>query len=266
MLAQTLQTTDVTTREQLSDTREQLIMEHLPQVRLIARRIHSRMPGAVNFEDLVSSGTVGLIAAIDRYDQEQGVKLRTYAEFKIRGAILDSLRANDLAPRSQRRRGREIQKAKAAIEQRTGAVPGPEEIAQELGISAAECREWMSQSQALAFTSLDRTTTDEEGNAQQRQIADGENCLPSHNLEATELRSLLAACINHMPKQEKIVLSLIFNENLSLREIAKVMDLHESRISQIKSQALSRMRKLLETRWPKKGSQRAGWSTASRVQ
>src|SRR3712207_5486783 len=111
-----------------------MIMEHLPQVRLIARRIHDRIPGNISLDDLVSSGVVGLIAAIDRYDGDQGVKLRTYAEYKIRGAILDSLRVLDWAPRRQRRRARQLSEAVSAAEQRMHRTPSEEEVAQELGI------------------------------------------------------------------------------------------------------------------------------------
>ncbi|MBC8166497.1 MAG: FliA/WhiG family RNA polymerase sigma factor, partial [Bryobacteraceae bacterium] len=238
-----------------SSTREQLIMEHLPQVRLIARRIHDRLPGSFSLEDLVSSGTVGLIAAIDRYDGDQGVKLRTYAEYKIRGAILDGLREMDWAPRRQRRRARSIQQAAAKIEQRTQTTPTVEEIAVELGITTSECRDWVNNSHCLAFTSLDSKTSDEDGNDNTRQFAcTEEDSLPSQIFERAELRGLLASAIEHMPKQEKMVLSLCYHKELTLREIAKVMDLHESRISQLKMQALARLKVLFEKNWPKKGS------------
>src|SRR5918911_5331222 len=104
--------------ESPEETRERLILEHLPQVRLIARRIHDRLPGCVNLDDLISTGIVGLISAIDRYDPSQNVKLKTYAEYKIRGAILDSLRGLDFAPRQQRKRAKQIEAAIASAEQR----------------------------------------------------------------------------------------------------------------------------------------------------
>src|SRR5689334_912115 len=104
------------TETQTMSEREQLIIEHLPQVRLIARRIHERCPENVSLEDLVSTGTIGLISAIDRFDPTQGVKLKTYAEYKIRGAILDSLRSMDWAPRDQRRRAKQIESVMASLE------------------------------------------------------------------------------------------------------------------------------------------------------
>src|SRR5713226_8438520 len=120
------------------ELREQLILEHLPQVKLIARRIHERLPVSVSLDDLISTGVLGLIAAIDRYDSSHDVKLKTYAEYKIRGAILDSLRGLDWAPRQQRKRSKQIEAAIAALEQRLHRSPSEDEIAAQLGLSIEE--------------------------------------------------------------------------------------------------------------------------------
>src|SRR6202165_527284 len=129
--------------EQNAEERERLIIEHLPQVRLIARRIHERLPESVSLDDLVSTGTLGLIAAIDRFDPAHKVKLKTYAEYKIRGAILDSLRGLDWAPRQQRKRAKQIESAISVIEQRLQRMPGEEEIAAHLGLTLEEYRGWL---------------------------------------------------------------------------------------------------------------------------
>src|SRR5438874_13594165 len=121
-----------------AEVREQLILEHLPQVRLIARRIHDRLPESVSLEDLISTGIVGLISAIDRFDASHNVKLKTYAEYKIRGAILDSLRGLDWAPRQQRKRSKQIEAAIVAAEHRLNRTASEEEIAHELGLDLAE--------------------------------------------------------------------------------------------------------------------------------
>src|SRR6202163_862220 len=126
-----------------AEERERLILEHLPQVRLIARRIHERLPESVNLEDLISTGTLGLIAAIDRFDSEHNVKLKTYAEYKIRGAILDSLRGLDWAPRQQRKRVKQIESAIAAIEQRVHRAPTEDEIARELNLELDQYHSWL---------------------------------------------------------------------------------------------------------------------------
>src|SRR5437016_11392010 len=130
-------------RESAAAERERLILEHLPQVRLIARRIHDRLPESVSLEDLVSTGIVGLISAIDRFDSSHNVKLKTYAEYKIRGAILDSLRGLDWAPRQQRKRSKQIEAAIAVIEQRVHRQPTEEEIAAELKVDIEEYHDWL---------------------------------------------------------------------------------------------------------------------------
>src|SRR5690348_3886060 len=121
--------------------RERLILEHMPQVRLIARRIQERLPESIALDDLVSTGVIGLIAAIDNYDPSQNVKLKTYAEYKIRGAILDSLRGLDWAPRQKRKRSKQIEAAIALAEQRLHRAPSEDEIAKELGLNLAEYHE-----------------------------------------------------------------------------------------------------------------------------
>ena len=235
--------------------REAAIMEHLPQVRLIARKIHDRLPSTVSLDDLISSGTVGLIAAIDRYDSSLGLKLRTYAEYKIRGAILDSLREMDWAPRSQRRRARQIQQAISAVEQRGMRAPSQAEVAQELGISVEECREWMAESRSMSIGSLETGSQDDEGRDLMRQIADTtEDSLPSRSMEREQLRRLIAQALERMPVNERTILNLYYHENLTLREIAKVLGVHESRVSQLKIQALGRLRTLLERQWPQRGT------------
>ena len=123
--------------------RERLILEHLPQVRLIARRIQGRLPDNIALEDLVSAGVIGLISAIDNFDPGHNVKLRTYAEYKIRGAILDSLRGLDWAPRQKRRRAKQIEAAIAAAEQRLKRCPDEEDIAAQLGMPIEEYHEWL---------------------------------------------------------------------------------------------------------------------------
>src|SRR5689334_17309916 len=125
------------------DERERLILEHLPQVRLIARRIQERLPENISLEDLVSTGVIGLISAIDNFDPSHNVKLKTYAEYKIRGAILDSLRGLDWAPRQKRRKAKQIEAAIAAAEQTLQGSPTEEEIARELGISVQEYHDWL---------------------------------------------------------------------------------------------------------------------------
>jgi RNA polymerase sigma factor for flagellar operon FliA len=236
--------------EDNTEEREKLILEHLPQVRLIARRIHDRLPETVSLEDLVSTGVVGLISAIDRYDPSHGVKLKTYAEYKIRGAILDSLRGLDWAPRQQRRRSKQIEAAIADLEQRLHRAPVEEEIAAELGIELAEYHEWLSEIRGLNLGSLESHPVEEDGRELLRFVADSEDAWPSNLLERAELKRLLAQAIARMPAIERTVLGLYFQDEMTLREIATIVDLHESRVSQLKSQAIARLRSFLQKKWP----------------
>jgi RNA polymerase sigma factor for flagellar operon FliA len=233
-----------------AEERERLILEHLPQVRLIARRIHERLPDSVNLEDLISTGIVGLISAIDRFDAAHNVKLKTYAEYKIRGAILDSLRGLDWAPRQQRKRSKRIEAAIASAEQRLKRAPAEDEIAKELGLTLEEYHEWLIDIRGVNLGSLECASPEEDGRDLLKYISDDEEHWPSRLLERSELERLLAQAIEKMPQVERTVLSLYYYEEMTLREIAKIVSLHESRISQLKSQAILRLRTYIGKRWP----------------
>jgi RNA polymerase sigma factor FliA len=232
------------------EERERLIIEHLPQVRLIARRIHERLPESVNLDDLVSTGIVGLIAAIDHFDPSHNVKLKTYAEYKIRGAILDSLRGLDWAPRQQRRRAKQIEAAIALLEQQLHGSPTEEQIAAALKLSIQDYHEWLVDVRGVNLGSLESASPDEDGRDLLKYISDDEQHWPSRLLERAELERLLAEAVGKMPPIERTVLSLYYQEEMTLREIAKIVDLHESRVSQLKSQAILRLRSFIEKRWP----------------
>lgn len=232
------------------EERERLIIENLAQVRLIARRIHERLPDSVNLEDLVSTGIVGLISAIDHFDPAHNVKLKTYAEYKIRGAILDSLRGLDWAPRQQRKRAKQIEAAIATLEQKLHGTPTEEMIARELRLSIEEYHDWLVDVRGVNLGSLETTSPEEEGRDLLKYISDDSEHWPSRLLERAELERLLAEAIEKMPPIERTVLSLYYHEEMTLREIAKIVDLHESRVSQLKSQAILRLRAYIEKRWP----------------
>ena len=231
------------------EERERLILQHLPQVRLIARRIQERLPENISLEDLVSTGVLGLISAIDNFDPRFNVKLKTYAEYKIRGAILDSLRGLDWAPRQKRRKAKQIETAMSQAEQRLQRTPTEEEIAIELGITLDEYHEWLVQTRGLNIASLEYAAGESSGDLL-RYIVDGQGDSPASLLERAELERLLAAGIDGIPAIERTVLGLYFHEELTLREIAQVVNLHESRISQLKSQAILRLRSYLTAQWP----------------
>jgi len=231
------------------EEREQLILEHLPQVKLIARRIQERLPESISLDDLVSTGVLGLISAIDNFDPVHQVKLKTYAEYKIRGAILDSLRGLDWAPRQKRRKAKQIEAAISSAEQKLKRAPIEEEIAQELEISLDEYHGWLVEIRGLNMASLEYAAGD-QGKDLLHYLPDAGDNLPSALLERSELERLLAASISAIPPIERTVLSLYYHEELTLREIAQVVNLHESRISQLKSQAILRLRGQMAAQWP----------------
>jgi len=229
--------------------RDQVILDHLPQVRLIARRIHERLPEHINIDDLISAGTLGLISAVDNFDSSQNVLLKTYAEYRIRGAILDSLRGMDFAPRQKRRQARQIEAAISACEQRVGRAPNEDEIAEELGLSLDEYRDWLVELEHVQIGDFDGASSAAPSTVLRRLADDHEN-LPSVVLERAELERLLGRSIDNLPKAERTVLALYYKEELNLREIAGIMELHLSRISQLKSQAVLRLRTAMQKRWP----------------
>ena len=232
------------------EERERLILEHLPQVRLIARKIHERLPASICFDDLLSAGVIGLIQAIDNFDPAQNVKLKTYAEFRIRGAILDSLRETDWAPRLKRRQAREFESALSRLEQKLGRTPEEAEIAAELNLTVEEYRQRLTELEGLNIGELEYVRDDKDNPVLLKYAASAEEDSPAVSLERAELERLIASCIDRIPKVEKTVLSLYFFEELTLREIAEIMGVHLSRVSQIKSQAVLRLRTALAKRWP----------------
>jgi RNA polymerase sigma factor for flagellar operon FliA len=233
-----------------SEERERLILEHLPQVRMVARKIHERLPESVCFEDLLSAGVIGLIQAIDNYDPRHNVKLKTYAEFRIRGSILDGLRESDWAPRLKRKQAREFEAAIARAEQRLSRTPEEAEIAAELKLSVDDYRQKLTEMEALNIGELEFVRDENETPVILKYAASAEEDSPAMTLERAELERLIAFSIDRIPKVEKTVLSLYFYEELTLREIAEVMGVHLSRISQIKSQAILRLRAAMVSRWP----------------
>jgi RNA polymerase sigma factor FliA len=230
--------------------REQLILDHLPQVRWIAGRIHERLPDSTSLEDLISIGIVGLINAIDNFDPQYNVKLKTYAEHKIRGAILDSVRGMDGVPAHKRKQLKRIQAVTAALEQRLQRAPSEEEIAAELGVGLAEYQDWLYELRGVTIASLDATQRDDDSRTLIQFVADDLENSPARLLERSELQKLIADGLRKMPKVEGLVLDLYYRQELGIREIAPILNLHITRVSQIKAQAVLRLRNYIARHWP----------------
>jgi len=239
--------------EHSGSEREQLILEHLPQVRWIATRIHDRLPNNTSLEDLISVGIIGLINAIDSFDPSYNVQLKTYAEHRIRGAILDSIRGLDGIAPHKRKRAKQMQTAIAKLEQTLQRAPSEEEIAAELGQSLEDYHEALLELRGITIGSLDAPARGSGTRTLINYVADREDNTPGHLLERAELEKLIEEGINRMPRAERIVLDLYYRQGQNIREIAPVLDLHITRISQLKAQAILRLREYIERRWPASG-------------
>jgi RNA polymerase sigma factor for flagellar operon FliA len=201
----------------------------------------------------VSTGIVGLISAIDRFDPSRNVHLRAYAEHKIKGGILDGLRRLDWAPRQQRKRARKIQAAITAVEQRLHRAPSEQEIAAELDITVDHYREWQVHGRGLNLATLEPEPANSEKRELFHFLSSDPSELPSAVFERSELRRALAAAISELPEIHQMVLSLHYRDELRLREISKIMGLHETRISRIRSQAIRQLRTCMAKLWPTGG-------------
>jgi RNA polymerase sigma factor for flagellar operon FliA len=229
--------------------REALVLQHLPQVRLIARRIHNQLPSHVSLDDLISMGVIGLLAAIDKFDPSLDVQLNTYAERKIRGAILDGLREADWAPREVRKKSKLIQAAIDRAQQRTGREATEEEIAAELGTPLEEYQNWLMEVRSVELQPLEFAKGDNGGSGLIQLLAVGEEFSPALIVERAELERILTLAIERIPKIERTVLHLYYFEEMNLREIGEIVGMHLSRVAQLRTQAILRLRSHLERVW-----------------
>jgi len=227
--------------------REQLIMSELPQVYYIARRIHERLPRQVPFDDLVHSGVIGLMEAIRSYEPGKLVPFKSYAKFRIRGAILDSLRALDWGSRPLRHKGRQLEEAISRLSKKLGRQPEEEEIAAELGISIDElCSIARQIDGAILVSQQVGLAYDKSRKHDLIESAPSRDENPFELCARTEVREMLAQAIGTLTKKEQMVISLYYKEELTMKEIAAVMQLGEARISQIHTMALPKLRAALQ--------------------
>jgi RNA polymerase sigma factor FliA len=227
--------------------RERLLLEHLPQVRYLARRIHDRLPAQVPLDDLVHAGVVGLIDAVDKFDPSKNVPLKSYAKFRIRGAIVDSLREMDWSPRRLRREARRIEEAHQVLKSRLGRVAAEPELAAELGMSLSLFQYLLGELRGLDLGSLQAESTDSKAERDvltyRPDLADKN---PFFQCLHGEMNSLVASAIEDLNEKEKQVVTLYYLEELTMKEVGEVVGVKESRVSQIHSVALIRLRARLE--------------------
>src|SRR4051812_47688002 len=225
--------------------RDRLILTYAPLVKYVAGRLGSGLPAHVDEGDLVSYGLLGLIGAIERYEPERDVKFETYAIARIKGAIIDELRAMDWVPRSVRSRAREIERAIAELEAKLGVAPTDEQIAAKIGITVAELEDSLtdiSRSSIAALDELWSVSGDGDQVSLLDTIEDTTGPQPATALDETEMREALADAIARLPEREKLVVTLYYYEELTLREIGEVLGVTESRVSQLHTKAVLRLK------------------------
>ncbi len=231
--------------------REEIVKKYLYLVKYVAGRVAVGLPPNVEFNDLVSYGILGLFDAISKYDVSQGNKFETYAVSRIRGSIMDELRKLDWAPRLLRKKAREIEKKCKELEEKLGRIATDDELAQALRISMDELNSIYSDLNSTAFLSLDEVWQNDDGNKPISRLQTIEDSLITNQLSyvnQSEVKDILANAIDELPEKEKLVIVLYYYENLTLREIGEMLDVSESRVCQIHTKVVLRLRAHLTRR------------------
>lgn len=223
--------------------KDALIMKYASFVKWVAGRIAVNLPSNVEFDDLVSYGILGLIDAIDKYDSDRNVKFKTYAKTRIRGAIFDELRVLDWTPRSVRQKARKLEKAYAKLEGKLGRDAKDEEVAEYLQIDISELHKLYDETKKSLLLSLDEIFyDDEEGSSRFDFIEDQKSDNPQTKIEEAEAKKILADAISKLSDRERMVITLYYYEELTSKEIGKILGVSDSRVSQLHTKAILRLR------------------------
>ena len=229
---------------QTPELREQIILEYAPLVKVVAGRLSMYLGYNVEYDDLVSYGVFGLIDAIDKFDMDKEVKFETYASLRIRGAILDQIRKMDWIPRTVRQKQKKIDEAIKRVEMQTGKTALDEKVARELGLSENELQEWQSQLKVTNVVSLNEFI--EQGTEPVMDARNNSHFIqPEEQIQETELKEMLQKAMEQLTEKEKKVILLYYYEDLTLKEISRVLEVSESRISQLHTKALSKMQRTM---------------------
>jgi RNA polymerase sigma factor FliA len=230
----------------LTGEQERVLLEHLPIVRFLARRIHERLPQHVDIEDMVSAGVVGLMDAFAKFDPAKKVQFRSYAQFRIRGAILDSLRTLDWSPRELRRKGRAVEEAIRALTARLGHAPNEAEVASEMGLGLEEYQQLLGDLKGLEIGTLHMERNEDSGEEELAYVPGRPDEDPLFRCLRGELEDRLADGIAHLPDRERLVMTLYYYEEMTMREIGLALGVVESRVSQVHASAVVHLRAALK--------------------
>ncbi len=226
------------------DLLERIIVEHTSLIRFIVNRIALRLPAHIDLDDLHNTGVIGLMDAVEKYDPKKNCKFKTYAEFRIKGAILDQLRSLDWVPRSIRQKGRRLDQAYAEIEQQLGRPASEQEVAHSLGIELEEFHFLLNQVRGTSMINLDelRWASDTDTPAHGGEVFQDVNAEnPYASLKARELRQAVSESISLLPEKQRLVISLYYYEDLNMKEIGEVLRITESRVCQVHTKAIARL-------------------------
>jgi len=225
-------------------TKNLIIQFFTPLVRIIAKKISMRLPANIEVDDLISAGIIGLMDAIEKYDPTRNNKFKTYAEFRIRGTILDELRAQDWVPRSMRERAKNVERAFLKIEQKLGRSASEVEVALNMGMDLNKIQETIKQAKNVALLSLDDTGYFKNGDKKSilSMLHSNELSNPISQISKNELREQIASYIEELPEKQRMVLALYYYEDLNLKEIGRILEVTESRVSQLHTQAMMKLR------------------------
>ena len=228
---------------ELSPEREAYILEHLPFVRWLAYRLAVRMPETLDIQDLISAGTVGLLQALRDFDPSRKNQFKTYASIRIRGAMLDAIREHDWVPRSFRDRYKKYVQRLHALANRLGREPDEEEIRNDLGLSQEKYEAFLRRARSLSFLSLEELHLSDEMVAEvSGKDPESKRTNPALSAELSEVRSLLEKAVDSLPERERLIIQLYYYEELNLKEIGKILGVGESRVCQLQTQALMRLK------------------------
>jgi RNA polymerase sigma factor for flagellar operon FliA len=229
---------------------EQIVKEYSPMIKYVANRIAMRLPPHIEVDDLISVGAIGLMDAIEKYDPTRGAKFKTYAEFRVRGSILDELRSLDWVPRSVRQKASNLDAVSSKLQSQLGRLPEDEEIAKEMGVTLEEFFNTLNETRNMPLLSLEDLGIARHSGDKQSLLdtleGKGDHD-PQTQMRLTELKTLIAEAIDSLPEKERLMVSLYYYEELTMKEIGEVLGITESRISQIHSKAVYRLRTKLKS-------------------
>lgn len=231
-----------------AEKRNELILTYTPLIKYIAARLAARLPAQVSLDDLISCGIIGLIDAINKFDVSKNVQFKTYAEFRVKGAMLDELRALDWVPRSVRRKTTDLEKAYADIEKQTGRPATDEEVAQTMGLGLDDFYKLLDETKSVTFMDIEflRQKTTEANDPTLAETFAMDDRDPFTAINLSQIRELIAGAISDLPEKEKLTVSLYYQDELTMKEIGEVLGYTESRISQMHSKAMFRLRTKLK--------------------